>query len=59
MMKLEDIMLSEIKGQILCDPTYMRHLVKVKVLDTQLCPTNCDAMPGSSVHEILQPRILE
>ena len=30
MMKLEDIMLTEIKGQILCDPTYMRHLVRVK-----------------------------
>ena len=36
----------------------------VKVLDTQLCPTVCDAMdhrspPGSSVHGILQARILE
>ena len=36
---------------------------KVKVLVTQLCPTLCDSMdrslPGSSVHGILQPRILE
>ena len=36
---------------------------KVKVLVAQLCPTLCDLMdcslPGSSVHEILQARILE
>ena len=36
---------------------------KVKVLVTQLCPTLCDPMdcssPGSSVHGILQARILE
>ena len=35
----------------------------VKVLVTQLCPTLCDPMdgslPGSSVHGILQARILE
>ena len=35
---------------------------KVKVLVTQLCPTLCDHMdcgpPGSSVHGILQARIL-
>ena len=35
----------------------------VKVLVTQLCPTLCDPMDcspsGSSVHEILQARILE
>ena len=34
-----------------------------KVLVTQLCPAFCDLMdrspPGSSVHEILQARILE
>ena len=39
----------------------MSHRVKVKV--TQLCPTLCDPMdcslPGSSVHGILQARILE
>ena len=43
------------------------HLVKVKVLVAQLCPqscpTLCDSMnyspPGSSVHGILQARILE
>ena len=62
-MKLEDSMLSEIKRAILRDPTYMRQLVKVKVLVTQSCPTLCDAMnwspPGSSAHEILQARILE
>ena len=36
---------------------------KVKVLVTQLCPTLCNpidySMPGSSVHGILQARILE
>ena len=36
---------------------------KVQVLVAQLCPTLCDPMgyssPGSSVHEILQARILE
>ena len=36
---------------------------KVKVLVTQLCPTFCDPMdcspPGSSVHGIIQARILE
>ena len=36
---------------------------KVKVLVAQLCPTLCDPMncslPGSSVHGILQARILE
>ena len=38
-------------------------IMKVKVLVTQLCPTLCDPMdcspPGSSVHGILQARILE
>ena len=37
--------------------------VKMKVLVTQSCPTLCDHMycspPGSSVHSILQARILE
>ena len=37
--------------------------MKVKVLVTQLCLTLCNLMdsslPGSSVHEILQARILE
>ena len=37
--------------------------VSVKVFATQLCPTLCDPMdcspPGSSVHGILQARILE
>ena len=36
---------------------------KVKVLATQLCPTLCDPMncspPGSTVHGILQARIIE
>ena len=40
-----------------------KSLMKVKVLVTQLCPTLCDWMdfssPGSSVHGILQARILE
>ena len=40
----------------------MSHFPK-KVLAIQLCPTLCDSMgystPGSSVHEILQARILE
>ena len=38
-------------------------MIKVKVLAAQLCPTVCDSMdcntPGSSVHGILQERILE
>ena len=37
--------------------------IKVKVLVTQLCPILCDPMdrnpPGSSVHGILQARILK
>ena len=37
--------------------------VKVKVLDAQSCLTLCDqvdcSLPGSSVHGILQERILE
>ena len=37
--------------------------LKVRVLLAQLCPTLCDPVdyspPGSSVHGILQPRILE
>ena len=37
--------------------------MKVKVLVTQSCPTLCDpkdcSLPGSSVHGILQARILE
>ena len=41
----------------------MKKKLKVKVLVTQSCPTLCDAMvsspPGSSVHGILQARILE
>ena len=40
------------------------YLIKaVKVLVAQLCPTLCDPtdciLPGSSVHGILQARILE
>ena len=41
----------------------LTHKRKVKVLVTQLCLAFCDAMdyspPGSSVHGILQARILE
>ena len=37
--------------------------MKVKLLATQLCSTLCEPMdyslPGSSIHEILQARILE
>ena len=40
-----------------------RYRLKVKVLVTQLCPTLCSprdcSPPGSSVHGILQARILE
>ena len=32
--------------------------VKLKVKDTQLCPTLCDPM-DYTVHGILQPRVLE
>ena len=44
---------------------YYKHIMKMKVkmLVAQLCPTLCDPMdcspPGSSVHGILQARILE
>ena len=44
-------------------PKYLRQGVKVKVLVAQWCPTLCHLMdcilPGSSVHGILQARILE
>ena len=33
--------------------------LKVKVKAAQSCPTLCDPMLGSSVHGILQARILE
>ena len=50
-------MLMKMKRKILT------HKRKVKVLVTQLCLAFCDAMdyspPGSSVHGILQARILE
>ena len=45
------------------EDSYICMRVKVKVLVTQLYPTLCDPMdfslPGSSVHGILQTRILE
>ena len=45
------------------DSLSLDHQVKLKVLVTQSCPTLCDPMdcslPGSSVHGILQARILE
>ena len=41
----------------------MEKYTKVKMLVAQSCPTLCDPMdcslPGSSVHEILQARLLE
>ena len=41
----------------------LKMVLKVKVLVSQLCPTLCDPMdrspPGSSVHGILQARILK
>ena len=44
-------------------PTNAMIVLTAKLLVTQLCPTLCDPMdcslPGSSVHEILQARILE
>ena len=42
---------------------WLRYCLEVKVLDAQLCLTLCDPMdcspPGSSIHGILQARILE
>ena len=42
---------------------FLSDLMKVKVLVAQPCPTLCDSMdcslPGSSVHGLLQARILE
>ena len=50
-----------VNNQQLKDSVYT--LEKVKVLVTQSCPTLCDPvdcnLPGSSVHEILQARLLE
>ena len=53
-------------GAILKARTLWAHIymnVKVKVLVTLSCPTLCDPMnhspPGSSVHGILQARILD
>jgi len=41
----------------------LRSFIEMKVLVAQSCPTLCDPMdcslPGSSVHGILQARILE
>ena len=41
---------------------YLRLYLLMCVLVTQLCPTLCDprdcSLPGSSVHELLQARIL-
>ena len=46
-----------------CRRTSIHMPEKVKVLVTQLCPTLCDPLdcssPGSSIHGILQARILE
>ena len=44
--------------------TFLRYIcLKVKVLVSQSCPTLCNPMdcspPGSSVHGLLQARILE
>ena len=48
---------------LIFDVITMKKKVKVKVLVAQLCPTIFDPMdcnlPGSSVHVILQARILE
>ena len=52
-----------LKARTLWAHIYMNVNVKVKVLVTLSCPTLCDPMnhspPGSSVHGILQARILD
>ena len=56
------MLLEVIRVLLVLRPCWMSGL-KVKVLVTQSCPTLCDPMncspPGSSVHGILQARILE
>ena len=52
------------KIRVLCLPPFTPHHQKVRVSVSQLCPTLCNSMdwcspPGSSVHGILQARILE
>ena len=53
----------EMKEIIGCQESTLVQGRKVKVLVTQLCPALCDPMdcsqPGSSVHGILQARVLE
>ena len=48
---------------IMCKNLYLRLKKKWKLLVAQLCPTLCDPMdcspPGSSVHGVLQAKILE
>ena len=52
-----------IKFRTLWDKEIVLDCLKVKVLVIQSCPTSCDPMdcspPSSSVHGVLQARILE
>ena len=56
-------MIMEFHGRRIFSLVTNHHVVFQKVLVIQSCPTLCDPMdcnsPGSSVHEILQARILE
>ena len=53
----------ELRGRETAPPGLRKVKEKVKVLVTQMCPTLCNpkdcSPPGSSVHGILQARILE
>ena len=55
--------ISQICSNIVSDISSLIQVFIAKVLVAQSCPTLCDSMyyslPGSSVHEILQARILE
>ena len=59
----ESLLHKEVSQQITAYKILSEVLIIVSVLVAQSCPTLCDPMdcspPGSSVHEILQARILE
>ena len=63
MHRLKILQYCKVKGEREVKPIYLSMKVKVKQLVAQSCPILCDPMdcslPGSSVHGILQARLLE
>ena len=57
------VIIKDVSGHFQVPPGIKLPLEKVKVKAAQSCPTLCDpvdcSLPGSSVHDILQARILE